>query len=128
MGRLCKAIMATNPAHTHYRDSLRVELSEFDNKIEKLALQMKQIEPSDEETMLAYERYLDALQIKREAIEMKLDQMETVEENLWDGIQAGMEEIWDDFKLTFSRASEEFEAGQKIRAERQDLNPQDTGS
>ncbi|MGF1512817.1 MAG: hypothetical protein ACFB5Z_03855 [Elainellaceae cyanobacterium] len=103
----------TNGARS--REALCAELAQFDGKIESLTERMAQLDKAEADHASTYQSYLDALHIKRKAIELKLEQLDDADDSLWDDLWAGMEEVWDDFKMTFTRASEEFEAGQRLR-------------
>lgn len=111
--------MKDSSASGRHPDLLRADLIQFDEKIELLTQQIAQLDPEDLEEASTYQSYLDALHIKRKAVELKLEQLDNAEDSLLDDLQTGVEEVWNDFKTTFTRASEEFEAGQRLRESRQ---------
>ncbi len=112
--------MGNPQSQGRYREALRVELTQFDGKIESLRQQIAHLQGPNVEEASTYQSYLDALHLKRRAIEMKLEQVGTTDDGLWDDFQAGLEDVWNDLKLTFTNATEEFEAGQRLKESRQD--------
>ncbi|MGF1535182.1 MAG: hypothetical protein ACFB4J_01680 [Elainellaceae cyanobacterium] len=111
--------MKDSSASDRHPDLLRADLLQFDQKIELLTQQIAQLSAEDLEEASTYQSYLDALHVKRKAVELKLEQLNETDDTLLEDLQAGMEDVWQDFKMTFTRASEEFEAGQRLRESRQ---------
>lgn len=106
--------MERDSTEAHLR-TLTDKLTALDQSISTLSEQLNQMEGVDEETIESHQRYRDALSIKRKAVEMKLEELSAADEGLWDKLQAGFDEVWQDLTETFDRATAEFEAGQQMQ-------------
>ncbi|MEO0405814.1 MAG: hypothetical protein AAF289_00535 [Cyanobacteria bacterium P01_A01_bin.135] len=98
-----------------YRETLAAKLAKFNQEIDALTQQLDQMQGADAETVASYQRYLDAMQIKRKAVELKVAELDEADGTLWDALQGGIDEVWQDLTSTLERATAEFEAGQRLR-------------
>ena len=76
-----------------YLHKLEVELSEWDDKINKLEAQVEGATPED---MVEYIDHIERLKTKQKLARKKHEELEKAHESVWEGLRDGIDSIFDD--------------------------------
>jgi chromatin segregation and condensation protein Rec8/ScpA/Scc1 (kleisin family) len=76
-----------------YLHKLEVELSEWDDKINKLEAQVKGATPEDR---VEYIDHIERLKTKQKLARKKHEELEKAHESVWEGLRDGIDSIFDD--------------------------------
>ncbi len=88
-----------------YREKFEAKLREIKARIELLEAKAAQVKA---ESKLEYQRHLDELRRKRDALRSRLDEFKTSGGEAWKDIRAGMEKAADDLKQAVDKAMDKF--------------------
>jgi chromatin segregation and condensation protein Rec8/ScpA/Scc1 (kleisin family) len=76
-----------------YLHKLEAELSEWDDKINKLEAQAEKATPEDK---VEYIDHIERLKTKQKLARTKHEELENAHESVWEGLRDGIDSIFDD--------------------------------
>lgn len=82
-------------ARTKFVEKLSADMVEWDNQIEHLQDKMEDADPTAREQ---YAKSIHELQQKRDQAADKLKNLSTADDNEWEEIKKGAEQIWEEMK------------------------------
>ena len=88
-----------------HREKLEAKFREVKARIELLEAKAAQVKA---ESKIEYQRHLDELRQKRDAMRSRLDEIKTTGGEAWRDIRAGMEKAADDLKEAVDKAMAKF--------------------
>jgi hypothetical protein len=91
-----------------YVKKLKAKIDEWNAEIDKLAAKAEQAEA---DSKIAYHERLDDLRTKRKDMEDKMAALQQAGEGSWQGLKQGLEQSWDVFRESLTRAKSELERG-----------------
>ena len=91
-----------------YVQELKAKVDEWNAEIDKLAAKADQAEA---ETKIKYHKHIEELRTKRNDIEDKITALQQVSDSAWEDLKQGIENSWEIFKKSFTKAKSEFERG-----------------
>jgi archaellum component FlaC len=78
-----------------YQEKIEAQVREWDAKVEGLKAKAQQAKA---ETKIKLEEQISTLRQKREGISQKLQALKEISEDKWQGLQAGIDQAWNDMK------------------------------
>ena len=93
-----------------YVQKLKAKIDEWNAEIDKLAAKAGQ---ADAGSKIAYHKRIEDLRAKRKDVENKLAEVQQAGEGAWEDLKQGLENSWEIFKISFTRAKSEFKRGYK---------------
>jgi hypothetical protein len=91
-----------------YVQKLKARIDEWNAEIDKLATKANQ---ADAEAKIEYHKKLEGLQAKRKDVEDKVAKLQQAGEGAWEDLKQGLENSWEIFKTSITKAKSEFERG-----------------
>ncbi|MGA6926556.1 MAG: hypothetical protein WBY88_12785 [Desulfosarcina sp.] len=93
-----------------YVKKLKAQLDVWNADIDKLDARAARAEA---EARIEYQERMDDLRAKRDDARDKLSAMQQAGEGAWEDLKEGLENSWEILKISFNRATSEFEKGYK---------------
>lgn len=93
-----------------YVQRLKAKMDEWNAEIAKLSAKADQAEA---QSKIEYYKRLEDLRAKRRDLQDKIAGMEQAGEGAWEDLKQGLENSWEVFKASLSKARSEFERGYK---------------
>jgi len=91
-----------------YVQKLKAKLDEWNADVDNLATKAERV---DAEAKTECHRRLEDLRTRRMEFEKQIAQLQQAGEGPWEDLKAGLENSWQIFKASFSKAKSEFERG-----------------
>lgn len=89
-----------------YQQKVQAELAKLNAQIGELKAKADQAKA---DTSVKYHSLLEELYAKRDAAELKLQQLQQAGEDAWQEMQTGFEQAWDELNQSFKTAISKFE-------------------
>ncbi|EAT17035.1 hypothetical protein [Desulfuromonas acetoxidans] len=89
-----------------YEEKLQAQLDEFNARIDLLKAKAAKAESS---TKISYADTLEALRMKRNLAEDKLDELKAASDDAWEDLKEGIDKAWSDFNAALKSATSHFQ-------------------
>ncbi len=98
----------TDTAETRaaYREKMQAQIREMEAEINKL---VARAQGAKADAKIEYQRQIDELRSKQDALERKLRELDAAGDRAWDDIRTGIESAWDDLKGAVNDAVARFQ-------------------
>ena len=88
-----------------YFQKAQAQLNEWSAKIDQLKAKA---DKADAQAKIDYRKQLDAIRVKQEAAQAKLNQLRAAGEGAWESLKSGADTAWDDLKAAYENAVSHF--------------------
>ncbi len=88
-----------------YQEKLEEQLEEWNAQI---ALFISKAEKARTEGEFEYDKIIEALQQKQGQMRIKLKELKSSSDEVWEELKAGAEQAWTDLKIAFDKAASKF--------------------
>jgi UPF0716 family protein affecting phage T7 exclusion len=88
-----------------YQEKLDVQLEEWNAQI---ALFISRAEKARTEGKFEYDKIIEVLQQKQGEMRIKLQELKSSSDEVWEELKAGAEQAWADLKIAFDKAASKF--------------------
>ena len=102
-----KAENKINSVKEKYVEKQKAEIDKWNHDIEDLNARITDAE-ADNEAKLEHKANIDALRQKRDEARGKLTEIEDADDDRWEGLKDGLENIWTNIKYGFERVKAKF--------------------
>jgi biopolymer transport protein ExbB/TolQ len=88
-----------------YQEKLEAQLEEWNAQI---ALFISKAEKARNEGKFEYDKIIEVLQQKQGEMRIKLQELRSAGDEVWEELRAGVEQAWADLKIAFDKAASRF--------------------